>query len=158
MKYDWLAWNDVEKFLKFKNEFGEIYGITTINQTWPYNMVKFWENDDSFYISAEFCEDNLWRTTGKWDEMKTEWFNPEELVELEEKAKSMSEELFEKLPELMWVMCIHENAYGDIVSENLTELWNPDSVKYANFIYKKVNSEIKFFDWRTDLWWFDKQK
>lgn len=45
-KFDWVAYTDVEKFLKLAdNEHNEIYVVPMINDNWPMNAVNFWKDD-----------------------------------------------------------------------------------------------------------------
>lgn len=142
VRYDWLARTDTERFLKLRSECeleeNEIYWVTTINSTWPYNMIKFW--DDSFYISTEAS------FMGLWYKNMTE----EETSELEQKQRSFAEEMLEKLPLLWVVWCFEE--YNDHISDIASE----NSIKYSAFIYKKENWKIKFYEWKSNIDWFER--
>ena len=47
IEYDWLARSDTEKFLENRDwDWNRIYWVSKINDSWPHNMIKFWE--DSF--------------------------------------------------------------------------------------------------------------
>lgn len=137
IKYEWLAWTNTEKFLKIrdweKKDF--IYSVSKINDSWPYNLIKFW--DDSFYISTEISWSELW--------------DLQDLEEIEELQKNFSKEMFEKLP-LLWVIWIEEEC-----NFHISEFWNQKTIDYSTFIFKKENSGIRFWNWKCNVDWTEKR-
>lgn len=135
VKYDWLAWTDTEKFLKNRSESefeeNEIYWVSTINQSWPYNMIKFF--DDSFYISTEISWINLW--------------DLQDVFEIEKIQKKLTEEMLEKLP-CLWVLSCFEENY-----EHFSKIFSKEVLKYSAFSAKKENGKIVFFEWKSRIDW-----
>lgn len=133
IKYDWLAWTDTEKFLKIRD--GEEkewnYWVSTINQSWPYNMIRYW--DDSFYISTEISWTDLWDL---------------DAFEIEKIKRKFTEEMLEKLP-CLWVLSCFEENY-----EHFSKIFSKEVLEYSTFSAKKENWKIIFFEWKCDIDWF----
>lgn len=133
IKYDWLAWTDTEKFLKIRD--GEEkewnYWVSTINQSWPYNMVRYW--DDSFYISTEISWTDLW--------------DLQDVFEIEKIQRKFTEEMLEKLP-CLWVLSCFEES-----EEHFSEIFSEKNLKYSAFSAKKENWKILFFEWKSRIDW-----
>lgn len=139
IKYDWLAWTDTEKFLKYRDwdEKNRNYWVWTINNNWPHNMVKYW--DDSFYISTEVSELRLPKSLQNNDDF------------LEELQKKFCEEMFEKLPLLWAVSCFEE------YEKHISKIDLEENVKYTAFVYKKENWKLLFFEWNDGVDWFKRK-
>lgn len=132
VRYDWLARTDTERFLKLRSECeleeNEIYWVTTINSTWPYNMIKFW--DDSFYISTEVSQISFWEL---------------ETYEIEKIQRKFSEEMLEKLP-LLGVVWVEEEC-----NFHISEIFLEKNIEGLAFAYKKENWKISFVEWKIGI-------
>lgn len=135
IEYDWLAWSDTEKFLENRDwDWNRIYWVSKINDSWPHNMIKFWE--DSFYISTEIS-----------------WLDVEDLEEskkIEKLQKEFAFEMMQKLPVLWALSCFEE------CEDHISEIDSERNLEFSAFVYKRKNDEVKFFEWKVDALWVKK--
>lgn len=130
LKYDWLAFDNVEKFLKLNNkEFNMILWVPKINDYWPYNEVAFLENE--FTISVQISKDI------------------ENIEEFEKKLKDYIKEIFLELP----IILVYATIDWDWSEFSFSEFLDKDLCKQFAFVWKIENWKINFYDWEFNILW-----
>lgn len=137
--FDGVAYTDFQKFLKLsENSHNEIYYVPTINDNWPSNHIKLW--NDSFSIS-------LIIPFSFFNEMKKEYIK----METEEDFKKFSYDVKKNINQIindLPILWVHFSEWDEPFENWWKALLDEKVSEWIIFWYVREKNEFRFIEWK----------
>lgn len=138
--FDGVAYTDLQKFLKLaENMHNEIYYVPTINDNWPTNHIKFW--DDSFSISLLISVQFFDEIPKKYNKMK----NDEDFQDFSNDVQIFVDNIVQMLP----LLGMDFTDWDEPFEKGWTSLLDENIATWIYFWYVMSDNRLQFIPWKN---------